>query len=157
MSLASNAYSLLVARLASLTGISATNMVRVTTMALETLEQRIQETSVVVPFIVLFLDEDRISEYSGIGCQAYETPVRIGYVHSTASSADVQNTIETACETISQGLYGYQTSNGTGSMQILDMPIKNTDMSNEFNAVILGLANGLMAGSVRCKVTYGKI
>lgn len=156
MSLATNALNLLVARITSLTGITGENIVRVTAATVLTIEKMFKDTELTVPFVILLIGNDQLDTYSGMGCQTSVMPVDIGYFVARTSHDQI-DVLETACELLKTGLWGYQITNGTGTMQILDQPVKNVDLSNQFNEVCLHLDNNLIAGSVRCNVIYGKI
>lgn len=155
MSLATGAYNLLVTRLTSLIGITAANIVRVSTLNALTIEQRIRDGNVTLPCLLLFVTNDQEADW-GMAVRAWTTHISIGYI-TLVDAVDEMDTIETACETIKNGLYGYQESSGGNVLQILEEPIKNTDSLNSFNEVCMRLANGMVAGEVRCKVLYGDI
>lgn len=153
MSLATGAYALLVTRLLSLTSLSADDVVRVTTLNVLTIEERLREANLTTPFLILEMEEDLEGEW-GMAGRVSVTPISIGYVVSV-DVTDSMDSIETMLETIKLGLYAYQATSGSDVLQILKMPTKNADFTNKFNEACMHLQNGLVAGAVRCEAIYG--
>lgn len=155
MSLATGSYALLVTKLIELTGITAANIVRVTTLNTLGIEERFRQGNLATPFLVLLMGQDQDADW-GMGNRVTITPIDIGYV-TLQSTTDTLDVLETACEGLVTGLYGFQQQSVGDSIQILDMPIKDVDMANEFNQVCVAVQNGFIAGSVRIKVVHGDI
>lgn len=155
MSKVSDAYAMLVTKLSQITGIPKSRIARVSALNEIALETLLRDGNISLPCLILWMGEDYEHE-SGLAARASVTPVKIGYITEN-TDGDTLEVLDAECELIKFGLFCFQQVQGSSVIQILELPTKNVDLSNDFNLVLLSLSSGLVAGCVTAQVIHGDV